>query len=79
MRAYYEQTMKEWLGCEAIVKQREGEKHAEAIAKCNSVASVDRPGPVQRDSTISTDVSGPYQSHLMSATHDRICDSYSYG
>lgn len=76
MRAYYEQTMKEWLGCEAIVKQREGEKHAEAIAKCNSV---ERPGPVQRDSTISTDVSGPYQSHLMSATHDRICDSYSYG
>uniref|UniRef100_A0A8C8INF6 Small G protein signaling modulator 1b n=1 Tax=Oncorhynchus tshawytscha TaxID=74940 RepID=A0A8C8INF6_ONCTS len=66
VRACYEQTMKEWLGCEAIVKQKEGEKHAEAIAKCNSVASVDRPGPVQRDSTISTDVSGPYQSHLMS-------------
>uniref|UniRef100_A0A8C7SVW6 Small G protein signaling modulator 1b n=1 Tax=Oncorhynchus mykiss TaxID=8022 RepID=A0A8C7SVW6_ONCMY len=78
VRACYEQTMKEWLGCEAIVKQKEGEKHAEAIAKCNSVASVDRPGPVQRDSTISTDVSGPYRSHLMSATHDRICDSYSY-
>uniref|UniRef100_A0A673WXJ9 Small G protein signaling modulator 1-like n=1 Tax=Salmo trutta TaxID=8032 RepID=A0A673WXJ9_SALTR len=67
VRACYEQTMKEWLGCEAIVKQNEGEKHAEAIAKCNSVASVDRPGPVQRDSTISTDVSGPYQSHLMRA------------
>uniref|UniRef100_A0A8C7T0H0 Small G protein signaling modulator 1b n=1 Tax=Oncorhynchus mykiss TaxID=8022 RepID=A0A8C7T0H0_ONCMY len=67
VRACYEQTMKEWLGCEAIVKQKEGEKHAEAIAKCNSVASVDRPGPVQRDSTISTDVSGPYRSHLMSA------------
>ncbi|XP_071029159.1 small G protein signaling modulator 1-like [Oncorhynchus clarkii lewisi] len=57
VRACYEQTMKEWLGCEAIVKQKEGEKHAEAIAKCNSVASVDRPGPVQRDSTISTDSS----------------------
>uniref|UniRef100_A0A8C8IR29 Small G protein signaling modulator 1b n=1 Tax=Oncorhynchus tshawytscha TaxID=74940 RepID=A0A8C8IR29_ONCTS len=55
VRAYYEQTMKEWLGCEAIVKQREGEKHAEAIAKCNSV---ERPGPVQRDSTISTDAFG---------------------
>uniref|UniRef100_A0A8C7CFX0 Small G protein signaling modulator 1 n=1 Tax=Oncorhynchus kisutch TaxID=8019 RepID=A0A8C7CFX0_ONCKI len=67
VRACYEQTMKEWLGCEVIVKQKEGEKHAEAIAKCNSVASVDRPGPVQRDSTISTDVRGPYQSHLMSA------------
>uniref|UniRef100_A0A8C8IGA2 Small G protein signaling modulator 1b n=1 Tax=Oncorhynchus tshawytscha TaxID=74940 RepID=A0A8C8IGA2_ONCTS len=62
VRAYYEQTMKEWLGCEAIVKQREGEKHAEAIAKCNSV---ERPGPVQRDSTISTDVRGSYLSHLM--------------
>uniref|UniRef100_A0A4W5LMI9 Small G protein signaling modulator 1b n=1 Tax=Hucho hucho TaxID=62062 RepID=A0A4W5LMI9_9TELE len=60
VRACYEQTMKEWLGCEAIVKQNEGEKHAEAIAKCNSLASVDRPGPVQRDSTISTDVRGPY-------------------
>ncbi|XP_041742084.1 small G protein signaling modulator 1-like isoform X3 [Coregonus clupeaformis] len=57
VRACYEQTMKEWLGCETIVKQSEGEKHAEAIAKCNSVASVDRPGPVQQDSTISTDSS----------------------
>ncbi|XP_038845423.1 small G protein signaling modulator 1-like [Salvelinus namaycush] len=57
VRACYEQTMKEWLGCEDIVKQNEGQKHAEAIAKCNSVASVDRPGPVQRDSTISTDSS----------------------
>uniref|UniRef100_A0A674EMN0 Small G protein signaling modulator 1-like n=1 Tax=Salmo trutta TaxID=8032 RepID=A0A674EMN0_SALTR len=69
VRAYYEQTMKEWLGCEAIVKQREGEKHAEAIAKCNSV---ERPGPVQRDSTISTDVRGSYLSHLMRAIHDRV-------
>uniref|UniRef100_A0A8C8IQW5 Small G protein signaling modulator 1 n=1 Tax=Oncorhynchus tshawytscha TaxID=74940 RepID=A0A8C8IQW5_ONCTS len=72
VRAYYEQTMKEWLGCEAIVKQREGEKHAEAIAKCNSV---ERPGPVQRDSTISTDVRGSYLSHLMRVIHDRVSDS----
>uniref|UniRef100_A0A674EMS7 Small G protein signaling modulator 1-like n=1 Tax=Salmo trutta TaxID=8032 RepID=A0A674EMS7_SALTR len=75
VRAYYEQTMKEWLGCEAIVKQREGEKHAEAIAKCNSV---ERPGPVQRDSTISTDVRGSYLSHLMRAIHDRVSDSLAY-
>uniref|UniRef100_A0A3Q4B3Z4 Uncharacterized protein n=1 Tax=Mola mola TaxID=94237 RepID=A0A3Q4B3Z4_MOLML len=56
MRTMYEQTMKEWQGCEAIVRQREREKHAEALARCLSGASVDR-GPVQRDSTISTDAS----------------------
>uniref|UniRef100_A0A667ZQI4 Small G protein signaling modulator 1b n=1 Tax=Myripristis murdjan TaxID=586833 RepID=A0A667ZQI4_9TELE len=44
----------EWQGCEAIVRQREREKHAEALARCSSGASVER-GPVQRDSTISTD------------------------
>uniref|UniRef100_A0A4W5LN09 Small G protein signaling modulator 1b n=1 Tax=Hucho hucho TaxID=62062 RepID=A0A4W5LN09_9TELE len=75
VRACYEQTMKEWLGCEAIVKQNEGEKHAEAIAKCNSLASVDRPGPVQRDSTISTDVRGPYQSHLMRGSDKKYAKS----
>ncbi|KAM4532635.1 small G protein signaling modulator 1 isoform 1-T1 [Fundulus diaphanus] len=56
MRALYEQTMKEWQGCEIIVLQREREKHAEALARCSSGASVER-GPVQRDSTISTDSS----------------------
>lgn len=56
MRCMYEQTMKEWQGCEAIVRQREREKHAEALARCSSGASVER-GPVQRDSTISTDSS----------------------
>uniref|UniRef100_A0AAQ5XNE2 Small G protein signaling modulator 1b n=1 Tax=Amphiprion ocellaris TaxID=80972 RepID=A0AAQ5XNE2_AMPOC len=54
MRLVYEQTMKEWQGCEAIVQQRERQKHAEALARCSSGASVER-GPVQRDSTISTD------------------------
>lgn len=56
MRAMYEQTMRDWRGCEAIVRQREREKHAEALARCSSGASVER-GPVQRDSTISTDAS----------------------
>lgn len=56
MQAMYEQTMKEWRGCEAIVRQREQEKHAEALARCSSGASVER-GPVERDSTISTDAS----------------------
>lgn len=60
MRAAYEQTMKEWQGCEAIVRQREREKHAEALARCSSGASAER-GPVQRDSTISTDASVPCQ------------------
>ncbi|XP_068190626.1 small G protein signaling modulator 1 [Antennarius striatus] len=56
MRTTYGQTMKEWQGCEAIVRQKEREKHAEALARCLSGASVER-GPVQRDSTISTDSS----------------------
>uniref|UniRef100_A0A7N6B1S2 Small G protein signaling modulator 1b n=1 Tax=Anabas testudineus TaxID=64144 RepID=A0A7N6B1S2_ANATE len=56
MQTMYEQTMKEWQGCEAIVRQREREKHAEALARCSSGASVEK-GPVQRDSTISTDAS----------------------
>ncbi|XP_023275431.1 small G protein signaling modulator 1-like isoform X1 [Seriola lalandi dorsalis] len=56
MRIMYEQTLREWQGCEAIVRQREREKHAEALARCSSGASVER-GPVQRDSTISTDSS----------------------
>ncbi|XP_038152765.1 small G protein signaling modulator 1 isoform X2 [Cyprinodon tularosa] len=56
MRAMYEQTMKEWQGCEVIVRQREREKHAEALARCSFGASVER-GPIQQDSTISTDSS----------------------
>uniref|UniRef100_A0A8B9JW57 Small G protein signaling modulator 1b n=1 Tax=Astyanax mexicanus TaxID=7994 RepID=A0A8B9JW57_ASTMX len=56
VRACYEQTMSEWLGCEAIVKQREKEQHAAALAKCASGASVDR--SLRQDSTISTDVFG---------------------
>ncbi|KAK2819153.1 hypothetical protein Q5P01_024714 [Channa striata] len=56
MHTMYEQIMKEWQGCETIVRQRERQKHAEALARCLSGASVER-GPVQRDSTISTDSS----------------------
>ncbi|XP_029564885.1 small G protein signaling modulator 1 isoform X1 [Salmo trutta] len=76
VRAYYEQTMKEWLGCEAIVKQREGEKHAEAIAKCNSV---ERPGPVQRDSTISTDSSQSTSSEKQIAQSDSSSSTQAFG
>ncbi|XP_073686292.1 small G protein signaling modulator 1 [Garra rufa] len=55
IRACYEQTMSEWLGCEAIVRQREKEQHAVALAKCASGASVDHGS--RQDSTISTDSS----------------------
>uniref|UniRef100_A0A4W5KNI0 Small G protein signaling modulator 1 n=1 Tax=Hucho hucho TaxID=62062 RepID=A0A4W5KNI0_9TELE len=62
VRACYEQTMSEWLGCEAIVRQREKEQHAAALAKCSSIsASVDNPSTVQRmmhrDSSISNESS----------------------
>uniref|UniRef100_A0A8C2F9I2 Small G protein signaling modulator 1a n=1 Tax=Cyprinus carpio TaxID=7962 RepID=A0A8C2F9I2_CYPCA len=59
MRACYEQTMSEWLGCEAIVKQREKEQHAVAIAKCSSGASIDSTTQriMHRDSTISNESS----------------------
>ncbi|XP_046900870.1 small G protein signaling modulator 1 [Hypomesus transpacificus] len=54
VRASYQQTVEEWRGCESIVKQRESEKHAEALARCSSGASAER-GVVQRDSTLSAD------------------------
>uniref|UniRef100_A0A673MNK1 Small G protein signaling modulator 1-like n=1 Tax=Sinocyclocheilus rhinocerous TaxID=307959 RepID=A0A673MNK1_9TELE len=55
MRACYEQTMGEWLGCEAIVRQREKEQHAVALAKCSSGASIDSTTQriMHRDSTVS--------------------------
>jgi hypothetical protein len=56
--ACYTQTMSEWLGCEAIVRQRERESHAAALAKCSSGASLDGHlhRMVHRDSTISNEV-----------------------
>ncbi|XP_062384594.1 small G protein signaling modulator 1 [Sardina pilchardus] len=55
VRASYEQTMSEWLGCEAIVKQREKEQHAAALARCTSETGGER-GP-RHDSTVSSDSS----------------------
>ncbi|KTF89040.1 hypothetical protein cypCar_00007938, partial [Cyprinus carpio] len=57
MRACYEQTMSEWLGCEAIVRQREKEQHAVALAKCSSGASIDSITQriMHRDSTVSNE------------------------
>ncbi|XP_039514510.1 small G protein signaling modulator 1 isoform X3 [Pimephales promelas] len=59
MRACYEQNMSEWLGCEAIVRQREKEQHAVALAKCSSGTSMDSTTQriMHRDSTISNESS----------------------
>ncbi|XP_063578880.1 small G protein signaling modulator 1 isoform X2 [Pongo abelii] len=58
IHACYAQTMAEWLGCEAIVRQRERESHAAALAKCSSGASLDSHlhRMLHRDSTISNEV-----------------------
>ncbi|EHH65705.1 hypothetical protein EGM_02528 [Macaca fascicularis] len=57
IHACYAQTMAEWLGCEAIVRQRERESHAAALAKCSSGASLDSHlhRMLHRDSTISNE------------------------
>uniref|UniRef100_A0A8D0WRA1 Small G protein signaling modulator 1 n=1 Tax=Sus scrofa TaxID=9823 RepID=A0A8D0WRA1_PIG len=59
IHACYAQTMSEWLGCEAIVRQRERESHAAALAKCSSGASLDSHlhRMMHRDSTISNESS----------------------
>ncbi|KAM8797636.1 small G protein signaling modulator 1 [Eudromia elegans] len=58
-RTCYEHTMAEWLGCEAIVRQREKESHAAALAKCSSGASLDShiQRMMHRDSTVSNESS----------------------
>uniref|UniRef100_A0A8D0GRZ5 Small G protein signaling modulator 1 n=1 Tax=Sphenodon punctatus TaxID=8508 RepID=A0A8D0GRZ5_SPHPU len=58
-RTCYEQTMAEWLGCEAIVRQREKESHAAALAKCSSGVSLDShlQRMMHRDSTVSNESS----------------------
>nr|XP_061803895.1 small G protein signaling modulator 1-like [Nerophis lumbriciformis] len=57
VRLCYQQTMREWLGCEEIVRQREKEQHAAALAKCFSGASMDSTSPkmVHHDSTVSNE------------------------
>ncbi|KAI5099687.1 small G protein signaling modulator 1-like isoform X2, partial [Silurus meridionalis] len=72
VRACYEQTMSEWLGCEAIVRQREKEQHAAALAKCASGASAD----LRQDSTISTDSSQSCSSEKQGNACSQ-CDSNS--
>ncbi|XP_029916926.1 small G protein signaling modulator 1 [Myripristis murdjan] len=59
VRVCYQQTMREWLGCEEIVRQREKEQHAAALAKCSSGASVDGTSQkmIHHDSTVSNESS----------------------
>uniref|UniRef100_A0A8D3E8N8 Small G protein signaling modulator 1a n=1 Tax=Scophthalmus maximus TaxID=52904 RepID=A0A8D3E8N8_SCOMX len=59
VRVCYQQTMREWLGCEEIVRQREKEQHAAALAKCSSGASMDGSSlkMIHRDSTVSNESS----------------------
>ena len=52
----YENTMSEWLAVEAIVKQKDKENQASAIAKLSSdsISAEQAPNPMQRD--LSNDV-----------------------
>ncbi|XP_029366699.1 small G protein signaling modulator 1 isoform X3 [Echeneis naucrates] len=57
IRVCYQQTMREWLGCEEIVRQREKEQHAAALAKCSSAVSMDNSNQkmIHHDSTVSNE------------------------
>ncbi|KAM9858895.1 small G protein signaling modulator 1 [Aulostomus maculatus] len=57
VRVCYQQTMREWLCCEEIVRQREKEQHAAALAKCSSGASMDSSSQkmIHHDSTVSNE------------------------
>ncbi|XP_070690030.1 small G protein signaling modulator 1 [Pempheris klunzingeri] len=57
VRMCYQQTMREWLSCEEIVRQREKELHAAALAKCSSGASMDSSSQkmTHHDSTVSNE------------------------
>lgn len=67
IHACYAQTMSEWLGCEAIVRQRERESHAAALAKCSSGASLDSHlhRMLHRDSTISNEVTDSWPGGML--------------
>ncbi|XP_030214056.1 small G protein signaling modulator 1 [Gadus morhua] len=87
VKAGYQRTMGEWLGCEAIVREREKEQHAAAIAKCSG-ASVDGSSQplVHRDSTLSNESSqscssdqqslARLQSDSSSSTQQELLDLY---
>ncbi|XP_015249846.1 PREDICTED: small G protein signaling modulator 1-like isoform X2 [Cyprinodon variegatus] len=64
VRASYQQTMSEWLACEEVVREREKEQHAAALAKCSSVASVDSSSQrmTHHDSTVSNESHSSHSS-----------------
>ncbi|XP_047447808.1 small G protein signaling modulator 1 isoform X3 [Mugil cephalus] len=88
VRVCYQQTMREWLGCEEIVRQREKEQHAAALAKCSSGASMDSPSQkmVHHDSTVSNESQSSQssdrqslarlQSDSSSSTQQELLDLY---
>lgn len=66
VRACYRQTMREWLGCEEIVRRREKEQHAAALAKCSSGASLDTSTQKRshHSSSVSNEVEQPFRSRV---------------
>ncbi|KAF1389127.1 hypothetical protein PFLUV_G00070220 [Perca fluviatilis] len=68
VRVFYHQTMREWLGCEEIVRQREKEQHAAALAKCSSGASMDSSSQkmIHHNSTVSNESQSPQSSDRQS-------------
>lgn len=54
---YYETTMSEWLAVEAIVRQRDKEKTAHAVAKLSSSGSADKHKEVDVDAEMENEVS----------------------
>ncbi|XP_058491334.1 small G protein signaling modulator 1 isoform X2 [Solea solea] len=81
VRVCYQQTMQEWLGCEEIVRQREKEQHAAALAKCSSVASTDSSSQkmIHHDSTSHSSQSSDRQSlahlHSNSSSSTQVFES----
>ncbi|XP_013869824.1 small G protein signaling modulator 1 [Austrofundulus limnaeus] len=71
MQVSYQQTMDEWLGCEEIVRQREKEQHAAALAKCSSGASMDSSSQrmTHHDSTVSNESQSSQSSDRQSLAH----------
>ncbi|XP_021172632.2 small G protein signaling modulator 1 isoform X4 [Fundulus heteroclitus] len=88
VRASYEQTMSEWLACEEVVREREKELHAAALAKCSSGASVDSSSQrmIHHDSTVSNESHSSHssdreslarlQSDSSSSTQQQLLDLY---
>ncbi|XP_041643585.1 small G protein signaling modulator 1 isoform X6 [Cheilinus undulatus] len=88
VRVCYQQTMQEWLSCEEIIKQREKEQHAAALAKCSSGASMDSTSQkmVHHDSTVSSESQSSQssdrqslarlQSDSSSSTQQELLDLY---